>query len=79
MRGQRRLLIYLMVYNMTESKSQKIPPFTSFDELIEFFDTQDMGDYLDELPEVHFDVDIKVRTHLNTGEFYLSRYSSTSE
>jgi hypothetical protein len=49
---------------MKENESQKLPPFTSIDELVEFFDTHDMGDYLDELPEVHFDVDIKKRTHL---------------
>ncbi|HEV7374593.1 MAG TPA: CopG family antitoxin [Pyrinomonadaceae bacterium] len=49
---------------MKENESQKLPPFTSIDELVEFFDTHDMGDYLDELPEVHFDVDIKKRTYL---------------
>jgi len=49
---------------MKENESQKLPPFTSLDELVEFFDTHDMGDYLSELPEVHFDVDIKRRTHL---------------
>jgi hypothetical protein len=49
---------------MKENESQNLPPFTSLDELVEFFDTHDMGDYSDELPEVHFDVDIKKRTHL---------------
>jgi hypothetical protein len=49
---------------MKENESQKLPPFTSLDELVEFLDTHDMGDYLDELPEVHFDVNIKRRTHL---------------
>jgi hypothetical protein len=49
---------------MKENESKKIPPFTSIDELVEFFDAHDMGDYLDELPKVHFDVDIKRRTHL---------------
>lgn len=49
---------------MTESKSQKLPPFVSLDELVEFFDTHDMGEYVSELPEAHFDVDIKRKTHL---------------
>ena len=41
-----------------------MPKFTSLDKLVEFFDTHDMGDYWDEMPEVHFDIDIKRRTHL---------------
>ncbi len=36
----------------------------SLDELVEFFDTHDMGEYWDQMPEVHFEVDIKTRTHL---------------
>jgi hypothetical protein len=36
----------------------------SLNELIEFFDTHDMGEYWDEMPEVHFDVNIKRRRHL---------------
>jgi hypothetical protein len=49
---------------MKENKPQKLPPFTSLDEFVEFLDTHDMGDYLADLPEVNFDVDIKRRTHL---------------
>jgi len=41
-----------------------MPKFTSLDKLVEFFNTHDMGDYWDEMPEVHFDIDIKRRTHL---------------
>jgi hypothetical protein len=41
-----------------------MPKFTSLDKLVEFFETHDMGDYWDEMPEVHFDIDIKRRTHL---------------
>jgi len=41
-----------------------MPTFTSLDKLVEFFDTHDMGEYWDDMPEVHFDIDIKRRTHL---------------
>ncbi|HEX8844279.1 MAG TPA: CopG family antitoxin [Pyrinomonadaceae bacterium] len=47
---------------MRENESQSLPPFASLDELVEFFDTHDMGDY--EMPEAHFDVNIKRRTQL---------------
>ncbi|HEX9735642.1 MAG TPA: CopG family antitoxin [Thermoanaerobaculia bacterium] len=36
----------------------------SVDELVRFFDAHDMGAHWDEMPEVHFDVDIKRRAHL---------------
>jgi hypothetical protein len=39
-------------------------PSGAVDDLVEFFDTHDMGDYWDQLPEVHFDVDIQSRAHL---------------
>ena len=41
-----------------------MPHFTSLDELVEFFDTHDLGEYLDQMPEAHFEVDIKTKTHL---------------
>ncbi|MFH1097248.1 MAG: CopG family antitoxin [Candidatus Desantisbacteria bacterium] len=40
-----------------------MPKFNSSDKLVEFFETHDMGEYYDDLPEVHFDIDIKRRTH----------------
>lgn len=49
---------------MAESNSQNLLHHESLDELVEFFDAHDMGDYLERMPEAHFDVDIKVRTHL---------------
>ena len=42
----------------------KLPNFKSLDELVEFFDAHDLGEYLDEMPEEHFDVDIKKKIHL---------------
>jgi hypothetical protein len=49
---------------MARTKTKSIPRFRSLDELVEFFDTQDMGEYLKEMPEAKFEVDIKRRTHL---------------
>jgi hypothetical protein len=49
---------------MGENDSQKLPSFTSLDELVEFFDTNDMGDYEESLPEANFDVDLRRKTHL---------------
>ncbi len=49
---------------MPKSKSKKIPHFGYLDELVEFFDTHDLGEYWNEMPEAHFDVDLKRRTHL---------------
>ena len=42
----------------------KLPDFGSIDELVQFFDTHDMGEYQEELPEKHFDVDIKKQSFL---------------
>ena len=47
---------------MAESKSKKLPQFNSSQELVEFFDTHDIGEYESELSEAYFDVDIK-RNH----------------
>ncbi len=38
-------------------------PSGSIEELVEFFETHDMGDALDQMPEVQFDVDLKRKTH----------------
>ncbi|MBV9386829.1 MAG: hypothetical protein JOZ78_10425 [Chroococcidiopsidaceae cyanobacterium CP_BM_ER_R8_30] len=56
---------------MAESKSQKLPQFNSTEELVEFFDTHDMGEYENEVPEVHFDVDIKRNHYLISVDGYL--------
>lgn len=51
---------------MDESKSGNLPRFNSIDELVEFFDTHDMGEYWDQMPEAHFDIDIRSRRHIFT-------------
>jgi hypothetical protein len=37
---------------MAENDSQRLPSFASLDELVEFVDTHDMGEYGKDLPEV---------------------------
>ncbi|OGG44510.1 MAG: hypothetical protein A3F84_07070 [Candidatus Handelsmanbacteria bacterium RIFCSPLOWO2_12_FULL_64_10] len=49
---------------MAKSRSKKLPRFRSLDELVAFFDTHDLGDYLDKMPEAHFEVDLKRDIHL---------------
>ena len=49
---------------MAESKSKKLPKFNSNQELVEFFDTHDLGEYEKELPEAYFDVDLKRNRYL---------------
>jgi hypothetical protein len=49
---------------MAENNSQKLPSFTSLDELVEFFDTNDMGEYEEALPEARFEVNLRRKTHL---------------
>jgi hypothetical protein len=49
---------------MTESKYKLSPTFSSLAEAVEFFETHDMGEYWDQMPEAHFDIDIKRRIHI---------------
>jgi len=49
---------------MAESKLKRLPRFGSLEELVEFFDAHDLGEYWDEMPETHFEVDLKGHTHL---------------
>lgn len=49
---------------MAESNQKNLPSFASLDAMVEFFDEHDMGEYLEEMPEVDFDVNIQRRMHL---------------
>jgi len=49
---------------MARSKSKHLPPTQSVRELVDFFDTHDMGEYWDQMAEANFDVDLKKKTHL---------------
>lgn len=48
----------LIQTDMAENSSHNLPPYKSLDELVEFFETHDMGDYLEQMPDAHFDVAI---------------------
>lgn len=51
--------------NMQKSKLKKKSVLPrSLHELVEFFDTHDMGEHWDDLPEAHFKINLKKRTHL---------------
>jgi hypothetical protein len=49
---------------MAKSKSRKSVAARSVSDLVEWFDHNDSGDYLSQMPEVDFDVDLKRRKHL---------------
>ena len=49
---------------MAKSKSKPLPRFESVNELVEFFDSHDMGEYWDQMPEIDFEITIETRKHL---------------
>ena len=49
---------------MADNKTELLPRFASLDELVEFFDNRDLGDYLEQMPEVKFEVEIERKIHL---------------
>jgi hypothetical protein len=49
---------------MPKNKSKQLPGFKSLNELVEFFDNGDLGEYWDAMPECNFEVDLKKKTHL---------------
>ncbi len=49
---------------MAENKSQKLPQFDSIEELVDFFDTHDMGEYDLDMPQKDFDVKIERKHYL---------------
>lgn len=48
---------------MAENRSKNVPSFQSIDELVEFFETHDMGEYWDQMPQTSFDVHITKAKH----------------
>ena len=44
---------------MKGNRSKNLPAFKSVDELVAFFETHDMGDYWEKLPEVEVEVCIR--------------------
>jgi|SRR5919205_499953 hypothetical protein len=54
---------------MKENRGKTLPAFKSVDEFVAFFETHDMGDYLENMPEVQFEISIKKRkAKTNTGK-----------
>lgn len=49
---------------MGKNKAKTLPRLKSVKELADFFETQDMGNYWEQMPEAHFEVNIKKRKHL---------------
>ena len=49
---------------MAKNKAEALPKFESVDVLVDFFDTHDLGNYLDQMPEVQFDVDLQRKERL---------------
>lgn len=48
---------------MGENSEKKLPKFDSVEALTGFFEENDLGDYLDSMPEVEFDVELRHRKH----------------
>jgi len=57
---------------MVENKTRKLPDFNSIDKMVDFFDNHDVGEYLEQLPEVDFEIDIKRRVYTVTLEIELA-------
>ncbi len=49
---------------MPTNREKAAPARSSIGELVEFFDTHDMGDLWAQMPEVTFDIDLSRRKHL---------------
>lgn len=49
---------------MAKNKTKSKPQFDSIEELVAFFETHDLGEYWDQMPDAHFDINIKKRTHI---------------
>ena len=49
---------------MAKSKVETLPEPNSIDELVDFFETHDMGEHWEQMPEAEFEVKIKRRKHL---------------
>ena len=49
---------------MAENNSNTLPQFDTIDELVDYFDENDLGDHLEYMPLVDFEIDIQTKTHL---------------
>jgi len=64
---------------MAENNQTKIPKFDSIDALTQFFDENDMGDHLENMPEANFDVNLQRRScFVAVDEELINRLSEIS-
>ncbi len=57
---------------MVANEVKRFPKFETIDEMVKFFDNQDLGDYIDQMLEVDFEVDIKRRVYTITLDIDLA-------
>ncbi len=55
----------------------KLPEFDTLTDLVEFFDTHDMGEYFEEMPEVSGEVNLKPSRCFVTIDQYLLKQLAT--
>ncbi len=58
---------------MAENNQKQLPKFDSLDALTEFFDENDMGDYLEKMPGADFEVNLNKRMYFVAVDEDLSR------
>ncbi len=62
------------------AENNQLPKFKSLDELADFFDQNDMGDYLEQIPEADFEVNLKRRSFfVAVDEEILSKLAEISK
>ncbi len=49
---------------MAKNSSKSFTKSRSLGELVKFFESADLGDHLEKMPEANFEVNLKKRTHL---------------
>ena len=49
---------------MARNKTKNLPEFSSLNDLVDFFDKNDLGEYWENLPEARFNIALKRRRHL---------------
>jgi hypothetical protein len=54
---------------MKGNRSKNLPAFRTVDEFVAFFETHDMGEYLENMPEIEVEISIKrSKPRTNTGK-----------
>ncbi len=62
------------------AENNQLPEFKTLDELTDFFDQNDMGDYSEQMPEAEFEVNLKRRSFfVAVDEEILSKLAEISK